>query len=144
VSFEYFDHTADVGIRVQAEDLRTVFLDAARGMLSIIAPLPSILSRRRIPIRVFADNTEELLFVFLKEILFISEKESMLFSDIQIQKANFSPIGQLNCFIVGSLAGETINLSRHDICTEIKAVTHHGFFFRKEGPVWGVQIVFDV
>ena len=34
--YEAFEHTADLGLRVAAENLETLFADAARGLFSVI------------------------------------------------------------------------------------------------------------
>ncbi|MRR39392.1 archease, partial [bacterium] len=33
MSYEYIDHTADLGIRVRSSDLKALFLDAGRALV---------------------------------------------------------------------------------------------------------------
>ena len=68
--YEIFEHTADLGLRVRATDLPTLFADAARGLTSMIAPnLDSIQPVREIPLRVTGSRRDDLLFDWLSETL---------------------------------------------------------------------------
>ena len=48
--YEFFEHTADVGLRVQTTTLDQLFADAARGLFSMVAPnldaVQGVLERR--------------------------------------------------------------------------------------------------
>ena len=142
--FEIINHTADVGIRVWGKEWREVFHSAAEGMLSIIVDLNTVVEREEREIRVEGENGEELLLRWLREILFLMEEGGMVFSKIEVKKDNFSHKNLYKYFIYAVLKGEKIDLSRHDICTEIKAVTRHGFFMKRNGLLWEAKILFDV
>lgn len=142
--FEIIDHTADVGIRVWGKGWREIFHSAAEGMLSIVVDLNTVAAREKREIRIEGENGEELLLKWLREILFLMEEGGMVFSKIEVIRDNFSHKNSYKYFIYAALKGEKINLSRHDICTEIKAVTRHGFFLKRNGPLWEAKILFDV
>jgi SHS2 domain-containing protein len=40
--------------------------------------------------------------------------------------------------------GEKIDPGRHEIKTEIKAVTYHGLYLRQTERGWEAQVIFDV
>ncbi|MFH1940947.1 MAG: archease [bacterium] len=142
--FEIVEHTADVGIRVWGDDLKEVFEAAAKGMVSIVVDSGSVKARVKKEIRAEAESTEELLIKWLREILFSMEQEGIIYSRIEVKEANFYRREGNSYFVLGSLGGERLNMTRHGICTEIKAVTRHGFFLKRRKRGWEAQILFDV
>ncbi len=142
--FKIVDHTADVGIKVWAEQLQDLFIEAAKATLSIVADITTIEKKEKRKISLEAENTEELFLQWLKEILYVIEKEEMVFSEFHIENDNFSYCDDFKCFIQALLKGEKINSTRHGICTEIKAVTRHNFFLKKEDGLWKTFVLFDI
>ena len=60
--FETFDHTADVGLRIRAADLDTLFADAARAMFSVMAgDLEAVRPTEEVRITLAADDLDALL-----------------------------------------------------------------------------------
>jgi SHS2 domain-containing protein len=142
--FEIVDHTADIGIRVWGKDLKTLFLSAAKGMCSLLFEMDTVNSKRKMSLHVEAENPEELLLKWLREILYTMELNRMVFSKFQIEKDNISYRKDDNCFIYGFLWGEKLDKTRHGLCREIKAVTRHGFYLKKSRPGWEAFILFDM
>ena len=141
--FEIIQHTADMGIRVWGEDWNTLFEEAARGMVSLIVDFTSVLEKEKRELLIEGENGEELLLNWLREILFLIEG-GMVFARFQIREDSFSCKDINNYKFSGLLSGEKYDPSRHDICTEIKAVTRHGLVLKKKGPWWVTSILFDV
>ena len=46
--------------------------------------------------------------------------------------------------LTAKVGGETIDPERHEIYTEIKAVTYHGLRIEQKGSRWYAEILFDV
>jgi SHS2 domain-containing protein len=67
--FESFDHTADLGLRIRAADLDTLFAEAARALFStIVDDLASVKSAERFDVRIVGVDKEYLLFDWLREV----------------------------------------------------------------------------
>lgn len=96
------------------------------------------------PLSLQAETLEELFLLWLKEILFIIENEKRVFSVFQIEKENFSAKNPKSLNIQAVLKGEKLDFSRHDICKEIKGITRHGFYIKRNGPWWEANILFDI
>ena len=143
-NIEIIEHTADVGLRVRARDLKTLFLRSAVGMNSIIIDPKTILNTHEIDIIIEETTVEELYLSWLKEILYQMEKAGMVFSQFSIKEDNFSYLQPEKYRILGKLGGERYNPMRHEICIEIKAVTRHGFSLTKKGSHWESKTLFDV
>jgi SHS2 domain-containing protein len=138
------EHTADLGLKAWGRNPRELLEEAAQGMIAQIVDPSVVREKEKVEISLEAESIEELLLQWLKEILFRTEREKLLFSRFQIEKDNFSIRNVKTAQIQASLYGERIDPARHDICLEIKAVTRHGFYVKKNGPWWEANILFDV
>ncbi len=142
--FEILDHTADVRLRVWGKDLRDILQKAAEGMINIMMDIETRREEKEDEVRIEGANPEELLLKWLREILFKIESKGMVFSKFRIKEDNFSYMSCDKYWFYGLLYGEKYNSARHDICTEIKAVTRHGLYVEKRGDNWESEILFDI
>lgn len=142
--FQKTDHTADEGIRAWGKDGKEMFEEAAKGMISILVDPATVFPAEKRQLEIKAATVEELLLVWLKEILFLCYTENIVFSEFQIEKDNLSKVNAEAYYLYGYLAGEKLNTSRHGICKEIKSITRHGFYVKKGNPWWEANILFDV
>lgn len=140
----FIDHTADVGIKVWADGREALFEEAASAMLELIVNRETVQPDINKTLRLEADNTEKLFLKWLKEILFILEKFSVVFATCRVQKIKPSNQTTNKLILTAILSGERIDPTRHDICTEIKAVTLHDFYLQEHGSVWEARVLFDI
>jgi SHS2 domain-containing protein len=134
---ELFEHTADLGIRVRAADLNAVFAEAALGLFSIlVANLDAVRPVQRFAFRLEADRLDDLLHDWLAELLFTSETKRVVFSQFDAQIAD----GVLEA----TAWGETIELNRHILDKEVKAITYHGLKIEPAGDGFLAEIVVDL
>ncbi len=135
--YRLLDHTADLAIEVEAEDLEGLFVEAARAMFNeIVGDLGSVrpAEERRFELR--EDTPEDLLVSWLSELLFLFEVEKMLFSEFEVEIND----GTLK----GRARGERYDRERHELRTGIKSVTYHMLEIRRSGDRYKVTIVFDI
>jgi len=138
VPYKIFEHTADIGITVEAADLNGIFTNAAAAMFDIMAERNG--ARRRIcgktlDISLAASDQEELLVVWLNELLSLSATKHLVFTEYRINHIDGRSLK-------ASVTGESIKKFR--INTEIKAATYHEFFLER-GPVfYSAKVIFDV
>src|SRR5437588_13126267 len=113
--YEVFEHTADLGLRIRAPDLDTLFAEAGAALFSVVvADLGSVATKDRFEVRLSSDQCDYLLFDWLKELLYKFDTEHMLFSRFQ---AHVHKNG------VEALAlGEPIDRARHVLSHEVKAI----------------------
>ncbi|RIK66843.1 protein archease [candidate division KSB1 bacterium] len=136
-TFEPIDHTADVGYRLYAPTLDELFVVAARALFDAITDLEHIHPQFTRNVTAEAGDVEALLVAWLSELNFYCINGLEIFSRFVIK--SFSPAQ-----ISATVHGEKIDLSRHDIKTEIKAVTYHGLYVRQVAGGWEAQVIFDV
>jgi SHS2 domain-containing protein len=142
--FKIIEHTSDIGIRVWGKTRKELFQEAARDMISLIVDLNGVKIEEERYFQIKAESVEELFLKWLREILYFLDLDGIVFRKFQIEKDNFADSDVKAYFISGLLRGEKINIERHEICTEIKAITRHEFYIKKKGPWWVANILFDV
>jgi SHS2 domain-containing protein len=132
--WEEVAHTADWALKVRGEDLRALFENAARGMLSLIegqaAPDAAPLRRE---FDLSAPDLEMLLVDWLTGLLALVEDEGALISEIDVERvAGLSIKAGVSARYGGAF-------TRH-----IKAVTFHNLSIRQTADGYETVIVFDV
>ena len=138
--FEILEHTADIGIAAYGKNKREVFINAAKGMFEIISGGTKNLKENIYDkIELEADNPEDLLFVWLNELLFISETKLVILNKFEIKDLSDNKIG-------AEVRGMKINRLGCKIEKEIKAVTYHNLEIKKneESGLWRAQVIFDI
>jgi len=135
--FEVFEHTADLGLRVQAPSLDALFAEAARGLFSILVTnlndVQCVLERRY---DLQDDECDYLLFDWLDELLYTFETENLLFArfDVSIDEHGLHATAR----------GEPMDLQRHHMDHEVKAITYHGLQVEQSGDVWFAELIVDI
>jgi SHS2 domain-containing protein len=136
---ETFDHTADIGLRIRAESLNDLFVAAAEGLFDLImVNRHDVRDELREPIQLSADSPAELLAVWLSELIYRFETSHRLYGRFAIE---VSPDGLA---LTGQLGGEALDLDRHQLDHEVKAVTRHELLLEREGSGWLAEVILDI
>lgn len=136
-AFEVIEHTADIGIRSFGDTEEEAFENAAAGMFSLVANMDDIRETREFPIEVEAEDSETLLVEWLNELLYIFESNRVLLKRFQVEE-----LGENR--LKGKAWGEPLDESRHELGTDIKAVTYHMLKVEKTGTGWEADVIFDI
>jgi SHS2 domain-containing protein len=135
--YELFEHTADVGLRVQADSLDALMVDAARGLFSLIVTnLDQVKAVQEKAVRIEGDEPDYLLFDWLNELLYTFEVQQMLFSEFSVR---VDPRG-----LTATCRGETMQLDRHEMDHEVKAITYHGLKVQQVDDGWIAELIVDI
>ena len=135
MSFEELDHTADFLFRCRGKTIDELFAETAAAMFSIMFECRDKNDIKK-EIVLSSDSYENLLFDFLSELLFLSETENIVFSDVDVKIKDNS--------ITASVFGEKFNREKHCGGTEIKGISRSGVNIIKTGDNYQVDIIFDV
>lgn len=135
--YETFDHTADVGVRVTAPDLPGLFTEAARGLLSLLLEdVSTVEPRAELKIRLEEQDLAYLLFDWLRELLYLYDARHFLVGACEVKIED----GVLQA----TVRGETCDTVRHTLAHEVKAITSHGLFVRKEAEGYQAEFIVDI
>lgn len=135
--FEPIHHTADVGYKLYADSLQELFVTAAAALFDAITELDSIQPQTSRRVAVTAADSEALLVTWLSELNYLCITELEVFCRFELDSFSETALS-------ATIWGEPIALDRHEIKTEIKAVTYHGLYLRQSESGWEAQIIFDV
>ena len=137
--YEIIEHTADVGVKANGNTLKELFENAAKGMFDIIGGRTHLKReiKKKIEIKKEVDAVEELLVAWLSELLYIFNKEEILFNTFRVVQLD-------NSGISGEAEGEKIDLAKNPLQTEIKAVTFHDLKIEENTRGFHCSIIFDV
>lgn len=146
--YQFYEHTADIGMKVYGKSLEDLLINASRGMLSLIYrdikfQDPEKYFQKEL-IAIEADSPELLLLKWLQEILFRIEIHHHLYHSFQIEIAFPSKKALIPYKLKGYIWITDCDKTRHEICMEIKAVTRHQLMVKRKSTGWEANIIFDV
>jgi SHS2 domain-containing protein len=135
--FETFDHTADLGLRIRAPDLDTLFAEAAAALFSVIVTdLGSVKPTVQREVHLPADDLELLLFDWLKALLYWFDSEHLLFGKFEVKLTDAG--------LTAIAWGEALDRGRHQLEHEVKAITYHGLCVEPTANGWQAEIIVDI
>jgi len=135
--YEIFEHTADLGLRIRSADLDKLFEEAACALFSVIvANFDAIRPVEQIVLDIEAERHDELLRDWLAELLYAFHANRMVFTEFDVEVHD----GKLTA----TVRGEPIDLDRHKIDIEIKAVTYHALKVEHDPSGWLAEVIVDV
>lgn len=134
-SYEVMEHTADIGIIAYGKTKDEAFANAAEGMFAQITNLQKVKVDVEITVKLEGEDLESLLVIFLNELLYYFEVKHLLFCSFKVKIDNLS--------LKATVGGEKIDLYRHAIYREIKAVTFHSLKITHNN-YWKIQVLFDI
>jgi SHS2 domain-containing protein len=140
--FRFLDHTADIQVECWGSSLAEAFSQCALSLMTVITPdLSKIDPTIEKDIWVKAEDKESLLFDFLSEFLFIFDVEELVFNEIWVVYINRTQMGYEMKAI---LKGEKFNKEKHEIGTEVKAITYSFMEINKDLEKTELKVVFDL
>ena len=141
--YETFEHTADLGLRVRAPDLDTLFVEAARALFSaIVEELDTVEPQQQVNLRLENEDLELLLFDWLNELLYKFDTEHLLFGRFQVETRPLE--GRSGLLLKGVASGEPLDRTRHALSHEVKAITYHGLRVEQTADGWLAEIIVDI
>ena len=136
---EVFEHTADLGLRIEAADLTDLFRTAAEGLFDVVtADRSAVEPREAEGVELAADSPEQLLIDWLNELIFRVETRHALYARFDVTVAADGRS------LSGEIAGEPMDRDRHVLDHEVKAATHHGLVVEPSGDGWRAEVIVDI
>lgn len=137
MSFEVFEHTADIGVRVFGRDLAELLRNAALALMTLITDRESVRPDEKTVFELEAETGEELLIKMLSEILYLHQARKMVFCEAEMELTD-------GYRLKGRLKGEKIDPGRHELLLDIKAATYHNLKIKRVNDRFMAEIVFDI
>jgi SHS2 domain-containing protein len=135
--FNTIEHTADIGIEVEAESLEELFAGAARAMFSIMVDLDGVSAVLSREVSLDASDLVDLMFEWLNELIFLVSANRLVLCDFEVGSVSGERLE-------ATVRGEEIDSGRHSLELEIKAATFHEMVVEERGEGWYARVIFDV
>lgn len=140
--YQYIDGitSADMAFEATEDTLEKLFVSCADALLGVmVTDLDAIEPRLERKIHVEADSIEDLLHDFLMKIVFFKDAETLLLRTRSVSIQKRGPGYALEA----TGRGETVNAAKHDLASDVKAVTRHKFEIKKDAHGWRAVVVLD-
>jgi SHS2 domain-containing protein len=135
--YEFFDHTADLGIHVEAAKLEDVYAEAAEALFAVIVDDPAAIRAAEMRhYQIPGDDRAILLFDWLRTLLLAFETEGWL-----VRRADVT-VGDDG--LTAAAMGEPFDPDRHLLGHEVKAITYHGLRVERHGNGWLAEVIVDI
>ncbi len=134
--FELINHTADIGIIAYGTDIKEAFINAARGLFSLITELDNIEEVTYRDIELTSTDEETILVEWLNELIYFFDADNIIFKRFEINQINQTQL-KTRCF------GEEVDNSKHTIKRGVKAATYHMLKIEQNDRV-KIQVLFDI
>ncbi len=131
--YEEIEHTADLSMRVRGKDMAQLLKHAAEGMLHLSDVHTKSSEGSKVSVELQAPDREQLLVVWLEELLFGIETRSVAYRDFEIRM-----VEDTRC------EASMREIELESIGKHIKAVTFHDLRIIVTQEGLEATIVFDV
>jgi SHS2 domain-containing protein len=137
MSWETFEHDADVGLVVHGGDGAELFANAGLALFDLVCDLERVAERARYSLAGQADNVEALLVEWLNELVYLFEGEGVV-----CRRFAF-PLWSETRFRADAF-GEPADPDRHEPRDLVKAATYHGLSVARAPGGYEARVILDV
>ncbi|MCK8600959.1 archease [Desulfoferrobacter suflitae] len=141
--YEYLDEiaTADAAFKASGDTLEEMFIAACDATMNVmVGDLETIAHEQQRSISVSSDAIDMLLFELLQELIYYKDAEKLL-----LRVCRLSISRQDEAFILQADAhGEELNMHKHDLVVDVKAVTLHRFRVEQTPEGWEATVIVDI
>lgn len=138
-NYNFFDHTADIGVEISGRTRKELFVHAAEALFDVMIEHKTgrTTAQQLKKITVEGADVADLLINFLRELLYLFNGEKFVIGSCEIIEFSDKKLQ-------ARLTGELFNPKKHLIKTEIKAVTYSGLTMDRVKTGWRARVIFDV
>ena len=134
---ETFDHTADVGLAARADSPAELLEALAECMCDQVCPRKNVAHENMRTIAVEAPDFEALTVDFLEAVLGVIQIDRFAVASVKVT-------GVTQTSAAAELSGTDLDPRRHEILTEIKAVTYHELEVVQRDGQWTARVILDL
>ena len=134
---ETFDHTADVGLAGRADSLGELFEALAEGLGGVICSREQVQALQRRAVSAHSEDVEALGVDFLCEVLRVIQVEHFVVASVAVGRISDNSV-------TAELLGEPYDPGRHELKTEVKAITYHQLEIRRDVGTWRGRVIIDI
>lgn len=137
MSYELFEHTADIGIRAEASTIQELLVSMAHGLRELLAEDSPVRPQEQRTLQLAAEDADTLLLKWLQELLFWFSTDRFLPAEFIFQRATPTTVS-------ATVKGSRFDPSRDTQGREVKAITRHQLEARQANGGWRGQVIVDI
>jgi SHS2 domain-containing protein len=129
---------ADAAFEAEGESLPDLFEACAQATFQVMARITTVAARKKEKIHLESDDLEGLLFNWLAELIYLKDVKTTIFNKykIKIEKPN-------GYRLRASVWGEQIDVKKHKVKVDVKAVTYHLLEVKNKNNKWTAKVILD-
>ncbi len=139
--FRFLEHTADAYVEATGRTLEEAFEWMAKGMFEIMTDTSKVRPLIKKDLSGTGVDLEGVLYRWLEDLLILHDAEGLVFSEFRVYEVK--KIGNEYTY-KASVWGEVFDPSRHEVRTEVKAVTYSLMEVKNVDSCWVLRVVFDL
>ncbi len=130
---------ADAAFEAEGESLEELFEACAQATFEVMAETKTVEARDQEEIRLESEDLEGLLFNWLAELIYLKDLKATAFSKYRIK------IDKPNGYrLKASIWGEPIDVKKHRVKVDVKAVTYHLLEVKNKDNIWTAKVILDI
>jgi len=129
---------ADVAFEATGKDLTELFQSAAQAVIESLANPKTVKPEIVKQIKIKEKDVEKLLFNFLEEIVYLKDKDAIVFNDVKVK------VDEKKMEVTAMLTGDNIKPDEQELHQDVKAVTMHYWLVEKKNGKWQATVVLDI
>ena len=135
--YQTIDHTADIGITVQAHSEEALFKEAARALSELLFGKRPFAATETTTLEIKGSDWPDLMINWLRELLFLWNGENMIPGPVGIRRIEAFKLD-------ATVPVDRTGCTPLDVLNEIKAVTYHQIQVENDADGWRARIIFDI
>ncbi|MBD0305105.1 MAG: archease [Nitrospiraceae bacterium] len=143
-TFRFLEHIAiaDVAFEASGETPSELFTAAAQAVIETMVNSSSVSSSWSLNIEREEEDVSSLLFEWLSDIVYVKDAEGVVFqkTTATVLEDPMRHVWRLQ----GTLSGEYIDSKRHELRSDVKAVTKHLYEVLEQDNRWTARVVLDI
>ena len=129
---------ADTAIEATGKTLTELFKSSAEAIITSLANPKTIKPAKEKKIKIKADTIDRLLFEFLEELIYLKDKNSIVFNSIEVKVNEKEKIAE------AIIKYDKIKKEKQELKQDIKAITMHYFLVQQTKDGWKANFVVDI
>ncbi len=131
--------TGDAAFEADGRTLEELFTEAAIATFEVMVDTKSVEPRITKEVELKNEAVDGLLFDWLSELVYLRDAEAVLFCkfNVNIKKNNAYELK-------ASASGENIDHQKHELRSDVKAITYHMFEVKKTEENWTARVILDI
>lgn len=128
---------ADFEFEAYAKTLEDLFAVCGKAMFEAMTDVSRVEPSQEVEFGVTAESVEDLLFSYLSELVYLKDTRKFFFCDfvIEIKEGEI-----LHCIA----RGEPIDRDKHELKTDVKAVTYHKLEVKHDDKGYHTRVILDL